>query len=195
MYFAQGSVSLQGVVLPAGYTVDIAKHPTAQDYPGQDVTLTGNNVWSRDPRAPYPYYVETGPFKPYGVPATKGEVVKGEEQERKAEQMFALIGRSPAKARQLGGSVMAKGREAIADIQGLLGGAESGWRDLHQLLLADVNAMGAFAIAEQLGLALGLPEIVEIAFPVVQELSTAQLLLQEFLLEMAPLAILSGEQP
>ena len=78
MYFSQGSVSLQGVVLPYGFTVDIAKHPYAMDVPGQDVTLTGNNVWSRDPRSPFPFYVVTGPYKPYGVPAEKGEVIKGE---------------------------------------------------------------------------------------------------------------------
>ncbi len=77
MYFGQGSVSLSGVVLPEGFTVDIAKHPVAHDVPGQDVTLTGDNVWSRDPRAPYPFYVETGAYKPFGTPATKGEVVKG----------------------------------------------------------------------------------------------------------------------
>jgi glucose/arabinose dehydrogenase len=78
MYFSQGSVSLRGVVLPAGFTVDVAKHPFARDVPGQDVTLTGNNVWSRDPRSPFPFYVATGPFKPYGVPAEKGEVIEGQ---------------------------------------------------------------------------------------------------------------------
>lgn len=78
LYFAQGSVALNGVVEPAGFTVDLAKHPLAHDVPGQDVTLTGNNVWSRNPIAPYPWLVETGPFKPYGVPAKKGEVVRGQ---------------------------------------------------------------------------------------------------------------------
>lgn len=78
MYFGQGSVSLQGVVLPAGLSEDVAKHPNAKDVPGQDVTLTGNNVWSRDPRFPVPVLVASGPFKPYGVPAEKGEMVKGE---------------------------------------------------------------------------------------------------------------------
>ncbi|MFD3001516.1 PQQ-dependent sugar dehydrogenase [Pontibacter toksunensis] len=77
MYFGNGSVSQQGVVLPAGFTVDMAKHPLAHDVPGQDVTLSGNNVRSRDPRMPYPYMVETGPFKPFGTAAKKGEVVKG----------------------------------------------------------------------------------------------------------------------
>jgi glucose/arabinose dehydrogenase len=78
MYFGQGSVSQNGVVLPQGFTVDIAKHPYAHDVPGQDVTLTGNNVWSRNPLVPYPFLTETGPYKPFGVPARKGEVVKGE---------------------------------------------------------------------------------------------------------------------
>lgn len=77
MYFAQGSVSQQGVVLPQGFTVDLAKHPHAHDVPGQDVTLTGNNVWSRNPLMPFPYLTQTGPFKPFGFPAKKGEVVKG----------------------------------------------------------------------------------------------------------------------
>ncbi|HET7628684.1 MAG TPA: hypothetical protein VFK44_09880 [Bacillales bacterium] len=76
LYFAQGSVAQQGVVLPQGYTVDLAKHPEACDVPGEDVTLTGNNVWSRDPLTPDPYLVKTGPFKPFGK-AEKGEVVKG----------------------------------------------------------------------------------------------------------------------
>ncbi|GAA0393480.1 hypothetical protein GCM10009530_51070 [Microbispora corallina] len=49
MYFAQGSASQNGVCLPQGFTVDLAKHPKACDVPGQDVTLTGNDVWSRDP--------------------------------------------------------------------------------------------------------------------------------------------------
>ena len=62
MYFGQGSVSLHGAVEAEGFSVDIAKHPEARDVPGQDVTLTGNNVWSRDPTAPYPYYAQTGPY-------------------------------------------------------------------------------------------------------------------------------------
>ncbi|GAB3162908.1 PQQ-dependent sugar dehydrogenase [Telluribacter humicola] len=78
MYFGHGSVSQQGVSLPAGFTVDLAKHPLAHDVPGQDITLTGNNVWSRDPRKPYAYLTLTGPFKPFGTRSEKGEVIKGE---------------------------------------------------------------------------------------------------------------------
>lgn len=77
LYFAQGSVAQQGVVLPQGLTVDVAKHPYARDVPGENVTLTGNNVWSRNPLMPYPFLVESGAFMPFGVPAEKGEVVKG----------------------------------------------------------------------------------------------------------------------
>ncbi|HEX8200639.1 MAG TPA: hypothetical protein VF590_09140 [Isosphaeraceae bacterium] len=78
LYVAQGSVSLNGVPDPEGFTVDLLKHPDAHDVPGQDVTLTGNNVFSRDPIAPFPFHAETGAYKPYGTPAQPGEVVKGQ---------------------------------------------------------------------------------------------------------------------
>lgn len=35
-------------------------------------------AWSRHPAAAFPFLVETGAYKPYGVPAQKGEVIKGE---------------------------------------------------------------------------------------------------------------------
>src|SRR3954452_1307083 len=78
IYFGNGSVSQNGVCLPQGFTVDLAKHPEACDVPGQDVTLTGNNVWSRNPTTPFPFLAETGPFKPFGRRAEKGEVIPGQ---------------------------------------------------------------------------------------------------------------------
>lgn len=78
LYFGNGSVSQNGVCLPSGFTVDLAKHPDACDVPGQDVTLTGNNVWTRNPTAPFPFLTETGPFKRFGAQAKKGEVIKGQ---------------------------------------------------------------------------------------------------------------------
>ncbi len=79
LYYAQGTVSLYGAVDPEGFTVDLAKQPRAHDVPGADVTLTGNNVWSRNPTRSFPFLAETGPYKPYGVPSRKGEVIKGEK--------------------------------------------------------------------------------------------------------------------
>jgi glucose/arabinose dehydrogenase len=77
MYFAQGSVSQNGVVLPQDYTVGLARHPQVHDVPGQDIVLTGNNIDTYDVGAPYPYMVQTGAFKPFGVAAKQGEVVRG----------------------------------------------------------------------------------------------------------------------
>jgi hypothetical protein len=116
------------------------------------------------------------------------EVAKQHEQ--KAEELYRVIGRDPSHARQLGGTLMSKVSQVVADVQGIAGGAVGGWRDLRQLLLSNLDSMGAFAIAEQLGLALAIPQIVEIAFPIVQEKSTHQLLLQEYMLEMGPVSIL-----
>ncbi len=113
------------------------------------------------------------------------------EHERKVEELYRLIGREPpSTARKVGGAVVGKLREGAADVQDALGGAVGGWKDLRQLLLANLDAMGAFAITEQLGLALGLPEVVDVTFPAVNEESTQQLLLQEYVLEMASTAIL-----
>ena len=78
MYFGFGSVSQQGVVLPQGFMVDMLRQPRTHDVPGADVTLTGNNVQTNDPAAAFPFYAYSGAFKPYGVPAEKGEVVKGQ---------------------------------------------------------------------------------------------------------------------
>jgi hypothetical protein len=112
------------------------------------------------------------------------------EHERKAEELYRVIGRQPSATRKVGGVVASKAEEALAKIEGLMGGAVGNWQELRQLLVANLNSMGAFAIAEQLGLALGIPEIPEITFPVVHEKSTQQLLLQEYMLEMAAKSIL-----
>ena len=52
--------------------------------------------------------------------------------------------------------------------------------------------MSAFAVAEQLGLALGRPQAVDVAFRVVSEKSAHQLLLREVFLEFAADAVLYG---
>jgi len=79
MYFGQGTIGLNGTVTPTGYMVDIAKHPNIRDVPGQDVKLSGHNVWGRDPRAPFPILNRTGAFKTFGTPGEKGKIVKREK--------------------------------------------------------------------------------------------------------------------
>ena len=113
-----------------------------------------------------------------------------QEHEQKAKELYRVIGREPSTAREVGGTLVAKAREAMGDLMGIAGGAAGGWRDLHQLFLASLNAMSAFATAEQLGLALGIPEIVEITSSVTSEKFAHHRLLQEVILDMAPVAIL-----
>src|SRR4051794_26147367 len=48
--------------------------------------------------------------------------------------------------------------------EGRIAGASSGvWRDLRELLLANLDAVSASAVAQQLGLAQGRPRVVEVA--------------------------------
>lgn len=120
--------------------------------------------------------------------AELGKAAQAHEQ--RAEELFRLIGRDPATGRKAGGLVMSKLEEVLATVQGLAGGATGNWRDIRQLLIANLDALGAFAVAEQLALALGLPEIVDVTFNVIHEKQTAHLLIQEYMLEMASQSIL-----
>jgi len=113
-----------------------------------------------------------------------------QEHEEKAEALFQIIGRKPSAVRPLLGEVLGKGRELWADLIALGGGAKSPWQDLQQLYISNLNSMSAFAVAEQLGLALGIPAILDITFPVVAQKSTDHLLLQECALEMCSKSIL-----
>jgi len=112
------------------------------------------------------------------------------EHERKVDGLYGVIGREPSSARKLGGTLMSKGSEALAELEGFMGGAVGAWKDIRMLLIANLDSMGAFAVAEQLGLALGMPNIVDITFPIVHEKSTQHLLLQEYMLDMASVSIL-----
>ena len=88
------------------------------------------------------------------------------------------------------GELAGKSRELWADLIGLAGGTKEPWHSLQQLYISNLNSMSAFAVAEQLGLALGIPEIADITFPVVAQKSTDHLLLQEIALEMCSMSIL-----
>lgn len=112
------------------------------------------------------------------------------KHEEQAEALFTVIGREPSSVRKMMGEMMGKGRQALADVIALGGGAKGPWQDLQQLYLSNANSISAFAVAEQLGLALGLPDILDITFEVVSQKSTDQLLLQECALEMCSKSIL-----
>ena len=115
------------------------------------------------------------------------------EHEDGAEALFAVIGRKPSSMRKMAGNLLGKSREVWADAIALAGGAKGPWQDLQQLYISNLNSMSAFAVAEQLGLALGIPEILDITYPIVSQKSTDHLLLQECALEMCSKSILYQE--
>ncbi|MEH0821453.1 MULTISPECIES: hypothetical protein [unclassified Micromonospora] len=88
-------------------------------------------------------------------------------------------------------TVLGAARELVGEAQGLAAGARGrAWRHMRMLLLSNLDAMSGFAVAEQLGLALARPAVVDITFPIVAEKSRHQLLIRECFLEMAANAIL-----
>jgi hypothetical protein len=74
-----------------------------------------------------------------------------------------------------------------------MGGAIGSWQNIHHLLTLNQQAMGAFAVCEQLGLSLGIKEIAAIGFSITHEKTMHQLVLQEYMLEMASISILYRE--
>ena len=117
---------------------------------------------------------------------THEEVIRGE--------LFSAIDREPSDVRTALGTVAGKVREALGDMIAITGGAKGPWQDLHQVYLSNYNSMGAIAVAEQLGLALGIPQVAHITFQLIADKSTDQLLLQECVLEMCSMSILYHER-
>ena len=114
--------------------------------------------------------------------------------EDQVDDLYRAFGRAPAGRDRLGSvtaSLVARTRELVGHVEGLAGGARgNSWRNTRQLLLTNLDSLGGFAVAQQLGLALGIPAVVEIAYPIIHRKSEDQLYLQEVMLEMATNAIL-----
>jgi hypothetical protein len=123
-----------------------------------------------------------------------------EQHEAAVDELFAafeLRRPVPHLATTVAGAALGTARAVAGQLQGLAGGASgvvsgAAWRNLRQLQLSNLDSMSAFAVAQQLGLALGRPRVVEIAFPVVQKKSEQHLVLQELFLEFASDAVLRG---
>ena len=120
--------------------------------------------------------------------AEQAETARRHESE--AERFYKIIGRDPSAVRKRLASVLGPVKQAGAQSQAATGGAEGSWLGLQALLPAALDAQSGFAVAEQLGLALGLRELAEAAYDVENEQAGGFLLLKELMLEAAALAIL-----
>ncbi|QDP41873.1 hypothetical protein [Radiobacillus deserti] len=108
-----------------------------------------------------------------------------------AESLYKIISKEYTKQRnQLMGKGTALLEQGLFSFQDLMGGAVGSWKYMHQLVSLNQQVMGAFAILEQLGLALGMKDFVDTVFKIVHEKQMHQLMLQEYMLEMASISIL-----
>lgn len=110
--------------------------------------------------------------------------------EQTVDELYRMIGREPVKGADLVADIAARGRQLVGAVLGITGGASGAWHDLRQLLLSNLDAMGAFGAVEQLGYTLGHPDLAQAAFLVVKDKSIEQLVMEEFMLELAPQSIL-----
>jgi hypothetical protein len=113
--------------------------------------------------------------------------------EGKIEELYKIVNRDSSVVRKTLGTVLGKAREVLGDVIAFTGGVKGPWQDLHQLFLSNTNTMSAFAVVEQIGLSIGVPEIVDIAIPIEMDLAADHLILQELTLEMAGVAIMYNQ--
>jgi hypothetical protein len=110
--------------------------------------------------------------------------------EEVVDQLYGTFDRTrptPGSLRTVGGTAIGLARGVLGHVQGFAAGASARvWRNLRITLLANLDAISGFGVAEQLGLALGRPAAVDLARPVVAEKTAHQLLLREVFLELAP---------
>jgi plastocyanin/glucose/arabinose dehydrogenase len=82
LYWGQGSATNSGVVGEDNYTATqwLKTSPTYHDIPCKDVQLSGQNFTTKNPLSTTNpnETVSTGPYLPFGTPATPGQVVKGQ---------------------------------------------------------------------------------------------------------------------
>ncbi|MGI4831189.1 MAG: hypothetical protein ACRYFU_23820 [Janthinobacterium lividum] len=120
---------------------------------------------------------------------------RAREHETKAAELLRLIGREPKSSHNLTGTLFAKAREVTADLEGFMGGAASGWRDLSQLVHASLDGITAFGVANDIGLALGLVEVTDLTLEVTGQKYIHHYLLQEITLELGSLSVLYRTEP
>jgi glucose/arabinose dehydrogenase len=79
IYFSQGTATNSGIVGEDNYKFGwLKRRPDFHDVPGQDVTLSGENIETEDVLHPGSgRKVSTGAFLPFGTPAQPGQVIKG----------------------------------------------------------------------------------------------------------------------
>jgi hypothetical protein len=106
------------------------------------------------------------------------------------DDLWRGFGHEPAEREPFGAAV-SRTRRLVGQVEGPGGGARGGeWLMMRELMITNLDALGAFAVTEQLALALGRPAVVDIAVPVIEEKAEHGLLLREIMLEMATNAIL-----
>ena len=120
---------------------------------------------------------------------------RARQHEEKAAQLSRLIGREPKGPNSLTGTLFAKARELTADLEGFVGGAASGWRDLQQLVHASLDGIVAFGVANDIGLAMGLVEVTDLTLEVCGQKYVHHNLLQEITLELGSLSVLYRSEP
>lgn len=110
--------------------------------------------------------------------------------EQTAIRMLAALGREPARTREIGGVLTAKGREAINFLYALSDGVAGTWRVVHQLYLDAGNSRQAFHVARRLAESIGETEAAALAASIIDEKNATVETLLDAIVAAAPRAMI-----
>lgn len=113
--------------------------------------------------------------------------------EQAAVALLAAVGREPARTREIGGVLTAKGREAVNFLYALSDGVAGTWRVVHQLYLSSSNSRQAFVVAHRLAQSVGDVQAAALIAPVIEEKNAQVLTLLDAIADAAPRAMLERE--
>lgn len=110
--------------------------------------------------------------------------------EQAAVALLAAVGREPARTRELGGVLTAKGGEALNWLYALSDGIIGTWRSVHMLYVNACNSRQAFVVAQRLARAIGEEQAAAGLAPVIEEQNALVATLLETIASTAPRAML-----
>jgi hypothetical protein len=118
-------------------------------------------------------------------------IVAARRHEGLINELYVAFSRDRLPPSEARASMLARMRDVVADVESRATRAPRGaWRKLRELALTNLDSTTGFAIIEQLGLAMGLPAVVNMMLPIIHEKTQHQMVLRECLLETAPKTIL-----
>lgn len=115
---------------------------------------------------------------------------KAQDHRERARSLYDIIDREPSDWEETKGHMMSTMDQLV---DGMMGLGEGAYPSLQMLLMMELQTTGSWGLTVQTGVAAGVPEVQQVAKPIVMEKFGQWRWFQETVMELGPLAILEEE--